>query len=170
MLTHHFCVFAQLCLRPMRTALKYTWITLENKLSIKMNQSFGVSSMQIWGLVLNATQCLTCTGIPGGSCNSGRFRGSWLQLHILAKLLLLDSAKGLCQLWCRYMQHSQPLRFKLELLSTWGTSFVWHESWRVLETVAGWDSEGNTPSLHRDHHCALDIVAHASWSHAMVRK
>lgn len=73
MLTHHFCVFAQLCLRPMRTALKYTWITLENKLSIKMNQSFGVSSMQIWGLVLNATQCLTCTGIPGGPVTVGGF-------------------------------------------------------------------------------------------------
>lgn len=113
-----------------------------------------------WTRVLGSVACrseawflMRCSVSPAqasqGACSSGRFHGSQPQLHIPTKLLLLDPAKGLCRLWCRYLQHSQPLKFNPELLSTWRTtSFVWHESWRVLETVAGWDSEGITLTLH----------------------
>lgn len=59
----HVC--AQLCLPLMRTALKYKWITLKNMSSRKMKQRFGVSGMQIPGLLVNVTQCLTCRDIPG---------------------------------------------------------------------------------------------------------
>lgn len=38
-----------------------------------MNRSFGVNSMQILGSVLNATQRLTCTGVPGEPGTVGGF-------------------------------------------------------------------------------------------------
>lgn len=54
-----------------------------------------------------------------GSSNSGRL--SRAELHIPAKLLLLDAAEGLRWLWCRYLQNSQLLKSAAKLLSRWKT-------------------------------------------------
>lgn len=88
-----------------------------------------------------------------GSSNSGRW--SRAELHIPAKLLLLDAAEGLSWLWCRYLQNSQLLKSGAKLLSRGKTSVLFYQNHsgfcRPLRTES---HETSVQPFIWTHHCS----------------